>query len=156
MECVIRRWSSAKDGEQMIRGFQKTDIDEIAAVWLSSNLEAHDFIDSQYWTGNLEAVKKLLPQAELYVYEEKGKILGFAGLRGDYVEGIFVRSEARSCGIGKQLLDYVKDIRTRLSLHVYAKNQRALQFYLRENFHIRCEYADESTGEKEYEMVWER
>ena len=35
------------------------------------------------------------------------------------------------------------------------KNTRAIHFYQREGFAIRCEGLDEATGEKEYVMTWE-
>ena len=62
--------------------------------------------------------------------------------------------EAQSKGIGKQLLDYVKGIKKRLSLSVYQKNIRAVRFYKREQFQILQESTDENTGEKEYQMMW--
>ena len=36
-----------------------------------------------------------------------------------YIEGIFVSDEMQSCGIGKFLLDYIKDKKVRLQLNVY-------------------------------------
>ena len=62
----------------------------------------------------------------------------------------------RSQGIGKLLLNYAKDRKAKLSLNVYQKNTRAIRFYEREGFDIKCEGLDEATGEKEYEMIWER
>ena len=55
----------------------------------------------------------------------------------------------QSCGIGKLLLDYIKDKKVRLQLNVYQKNDRAISFYQREGFIIQCEGLDEATGEKE-------
>ena len=55
----------------------------------------------------------------------------------------------QSCGIGKLLLDYIKDKKVRLQLNVYQKNTRAISFYQREGFIIQCEGLDEATGEKE-------
>ena len=55
----------------------------------------------------------------------------------------------QSCGIGKFLLDYIKDKKVRLQLNVYQKNTRAISFYQREGFIIQCEGLDEATGEKE-------
>ena len=64
------------------------------------------------------------------------------------IEGIFVSDEMQSCGIGKLLLDYVKDKKVSLRLNVYQKNARAISFYQREGFIIQCEGLDEATGEK--------
>ena len=138
----------------MIRKLQNVDINKVADIWLKTNLEAHDFIPGQYWTSNYEAVKKMLPQAEVYVYEDNKIIQGFVGVRDEYIEGIFVSGKIQSHGIGKALLDYIKDKKARLQLNVYQKNVRAMSFYQREGFTIQSEGLDEFTGEKEYVMEW--
>lgn len=71
------------------------------------------------------------------------------------IAGIFVRTEMQSKGIGKQLLEYVKSFKNRLNLSVYQKNERAVNFYIRENFKIQSKRMDENTREMEYFMVWE-
>ena len=138
----------------MIRKLQDADIDRVADIWLDANLRAHSFISPQYWKGNFETVKKMLPQAEVYVYENDREIWGFIGLNGEYIEGIFVSSEMQSRGIGKRLLDFVKTKKTELHLNVYQKNMRAIRFYQREGFKILRGEMDEATGEKNYEMTW--
>ena len=138
----------------MIRKLQNVDINKVVDIWLKTNLEAHDFIPGQYWTSNYEAVKKMLPQAEVYVYEDNKIIQGFVGVRDEYIEGIFVSGKMQSHGIGKALLDYIKDKKARLQLNVYHKNVRAMSFYEREGFTIQSEGLDEFTGEKEYVMEW--
>ena len=66
---------------------------------------------------------------------------------GIVFSGIFVDRKCRSCGIGKHLLEYVKQTHSTLSLGVYQKNKRAVSFYLREGFSILSEELDEATGE---------
>ena len=139
----------------MIRKLQKADINRVADIWLKTNLKAHFFIPEQYWISNYECVKELLPQAEVYVYEDDKMIQGFIGINDEYIEGIFVSDEMQSRGIGKILLDYIKDKKDRLQLKVYQKNVRAMSFYQREGFTIQSESMDEFTGEKEYVMNWE-
>ena len=139
----------------MIRVFQPADLDPVAGIWLAANLQAHGFISPEYWRGNLALVKELLLQAEVYVYEKGGEILGFAGLDGEYIEGIFVAEKDRSHGIGKALLDFLKAKKPELHLNVYQKNTRAIRFYEREGFHIQSEGLDEATGEKDYIMAWQ-
>ena len=140
----------------MIRKLQKTDIDTVSQIWLDANRDAHDFIPAEYWENNFLPVKEMLLQAEVYVYidECKNRIEGFAGLDQEYIAGIFVRKEARSEGIGKALLDFVKEKKQELTLNVYRKNERAVRFYEREGFHIIERTTDESTDEKEYLMRW--
>ena len=139
----------------MIRELQKADINKVTDIWLDTNVTAHSFISSQYWQNNFELVKELLLQATVYVYEQNQEIQGVIGLNDEYIEGIFVSDEMRSQGIGKLLLDFVKNRKAKLSLNVYQKNTRAIHFYQREGFAIRCEGVDEATGEKENVMTWE-
>ena len=140
----------------MIRKMQNIDIDRVADIWLKTNLKAHYFIPEQYWTSNYELVKEMMSQAEVYVYEDDKMIQGFVGISNEYIEGIFVPDEMQSCGIGKLLLDYIKNKKLRLRLNVYQKNIRALSFYQREGFDIQCEGSDAATGEKEYTMLWQQ
>ncbi len=139
----------------MIRAIRKEDIDTVADIWLATNITTHNFIIPQYWLNNFEPVKKMLSQAEIYVFEEENNIQAFIGLTNDYISGIFVFSEFQSRGIGKRLLDFVKTIRKKLSLDVYQKNTRAVKFYQREGFEIQSKNTDVNTNEEEYTMVWE-
>lgn len=139
----------------MIRKLRKDDIEQVSKIWLDTNINAHNFIDKNYWKDNFEIVKDLFFKAEIYVYANDANIIqGFIGLDDNYIEGIFVCENAQSQGIGKQLVDYVKKFKSNLSLKVYKKNIRAIKFYQRESFEIKNESIDEDTGEKEYFMEW--
>ena len=140
----------------MIRRMQRPDIDRVADIWLDTNIRAHNFISKQYWQNNFNIVKEMLSQSEIYVYEEKSEIQGFVGLSDKHTEGIFVSSKVQSKGIGNFLMCYVKNIKNQLSLSVYQKNIRAVNFYQKEDFNIQSENVDENTGEKEYIMTWKR
>lgn len=105
----------------MIRELRKADINKVANIWLDTNITTHYFIPAQYWQNNFELVKELLLQATVYVYEHNQEIQGFIGLNDEYVEGIFVSDEMQSQGIGKVLLNYAKDKRSKLLLNVYQK-----------------------------------
>lgn len=139
----------------MIRTLQKADINRVVDIWLDTNIKAHSFIPSQYWKSNCDLVREMLPHAEVYVYENEQGIQGFAGLNGDYMEGIFVSDGMQSQGIGKRLLDFIKSKKVKLCLNVYQKNMRAIHFYQREGFKIQHEGIDEATGEKDYTMIWQ-
>ena len=142
----------------MIRTFRKNDLFVVMQIWLETNIKAHSFIPKDYWTDNYAVVKDLLPQAEIYVYEDddSNQIDGFIGLTDNYIEGIFIREALQSRGIGKQLLNYVKKIKSIMILSVYQKNTRAITFYQREQFVIRSENIDDSTNEKEFIMTWSK
>ena len=140
----------------MIRKLHKTDINNVADIWLHTNLKTHDFISAQYWQSYFDRVKEMLLQAEVYVYENEKKIQGFIGLDEEYIAGIFVSEKAQCQGIGKLLLNFVKNRKKRLHLCVYQKNIRAIRFYQKEGFEIQRESLDEDTGEKEFVMVWQQ
>lgn len=140
----------------MIRAFAQEDTDRVMEIWLSANRGAHGFIPESYWKGNIAAVRKLLPQSALYVYEDGRGIQGFIGLVGSYIAGLFVAVCAQSQGIGKSLLDFVKQKHENLTLRVYQKNERAVRFYSREQFAAESRQIDEQTGETELRMVWKR
>ena len=118
----------------MIRRMEPADTERVSEIWLEANREAHGFIPASYWEENFQMVKEMLPLAEVYVWEDTGGVQGFVGLNGDYIEGIFVSGSRRSAGIGRQLVDHCKEIRSSLRLKVYEKNRRAAAFYLREGF----------------------
>lgn len=138
----------------MIREFKEQDLEKVANIWLISNIDAHFFIPKDYWKGHFDEVKEMFLQAEIYVYEKDCEVQGFISLNKEYIEGIFVSKEVQSKGIGKDLLNFVKERNEFLYLSVYQRNERAIHFYQREGFQIKCANIDEQTGEKEYEMIW--
>lgn len=142
----------------MIRALKENDLTAVMQIWLDTNIEAHKFIQKEYWTNNYTVVKEMLPQAEVYVYEDDNthQIVGFIGLTDNYIAGIFIKEASQSKGIGKQLLNYVKELKSVLSLRVYQKNIRAVSFYLREQFIIQSESMDDNTNEKEFIMNWSK
>ena len=140
----------------MVREFQTADLERVAEIWLEANIQAHNFIPGRYWEGQLETVRALLPQAELYVWQDgDGAVQGFTGLSGEHIEGLFVWPPAQGRGIGKALLDRAREAHGRLTLNVYRKNERAAAFYRREGFRTVGQGLDEATGEAEDLMAWE-
>ncbi len=103
-----------------------------------------------------DIVKGMLLNAEIYVYELDYKIKAFIGNDNGYIAGIFVSDEMQSKGIRKQLLEKAEEFYSELSLTVYQKNIKAVNFYQREQFIIKQEHIDENTGEIEYLMVWSK
>ncbi|MGN0469673.1 MAG: GNAT family N-acetyltransferase [Acutalibacteraceae bacterium] len=142
----------------MIRVFKENDISVVMQIWLDTNIKTHSFISKCYWMDNYDMVKKIMPQAEIYVYEDNitNQIEGFIGLTDNYIAGLFVKEGVQSKGIGKQLLNYAKGIKSNMRLSVYNKNIRAIKFYQREQFVIQSENTDDNTNEKELIMVWSR
>lgn len=140
----------------MIREFHTSDTEQVMKLWLAGNEDAHSFIPKEYWRSHFAEVQEDLLKAKVLVCDTDGKIQGFIGMVNEYIAGIFVDKNCRSCGIGKQLLISAKQKHDTLSLSVYQKNTRAVAFYLREGFSILSEAVDEATGENEYTMFWKK
>jgi len=142
----------------MIRKFSASDTDAIMNIWFKSNITVHSFVPEKYWRENYAYVKQAIPEAEVYVYtdDKSNEIIAFIGLTDNYIDGLFVKENSRSKGLGKALLDYVKSIKFELTLEVYEKNARAIGFYKREGFSVQRHSVDEDTNEKEYIMIWRK
>ena len=137
----------------MIRLFEFRDLDRIMEIWLEGNLKAHPFIKEEYWRQNYEIVRSVLPNAEVYVFEEDGEVQGFIGMDAEYIAGLFVAEGHRGQGIGHQLISEVQR-KKRLSLHVYEKNTGAVAFYWTEGFRVENSMIEKENGEQEYLMVF--
>ena len=79
---------------------------------------------------------RFLERAELWVAEEDGHLVGFAGVSGDELTHLYVDPPAQKRGVGTALLEHVKSIRERLELWVFQKNEGARKFYERHGFQL--------------------
>ncbi len=138
----------------MIRCYHPADASVVSQLWLEGNLQAHFFVSPTHWHTYLPLLPEALAQAEVYVYDEGG-VKGFIGVCDTYIAGLFVAANSRSKGIGKLLLDYLKDSHSVLDLSVYVRNLSALRFYQREGFAKLRSQIEEETGEEEWVMRWE-
>ena len=108
-----------------IRVMKEEDIDSIMDIWIQENISAHNFIDEKYWKTNKDKVQNQILKSKTFVYEDENEIKGFIGLSGNYIEGLFVKSQYQRRGIGKELLKHCKGIFWSLILKVYSENEAA-------------------------------
>lgn len=135
----------------MIREFQSTDLDKVMSIWLEGNLQAHDFIDPEFFKQNFQLVKMLIPMSTVYVQDLNG-VKGFIGLTENYISGLFVEQAYQRQGAGKALVNKAKQRFNELLVHVYEKNTAAIDFYLAQNFEIVSKSLNEETQEAELLM----
>ncbi len=140
----------------MIRKAKNSDHQKLADLWLKTSLDAHDFINSDYWRNMQKSVlRDYFPNSETYVFEDKHQLKGFISLmENNYIGALFVAPQYQRQKIGKKLLTYIRRHRSHLNLNVFTKNTNAIRFYQREDFKIVNEQKEESTGEKELQMSW--
>ena len=141
----------------MIKEFKIENLEEVMEIWLQNNINAHNFIERDYWINNFDLVKKLLPDTKVYIFQEDNIIKGFIGVIEDgYIAGLFVKEKYQREGIGEKLIKYIKPKYNQLKLDVYSKNKNAIKFYLKNNFKIVNEKNNEDTNELEYEMIFSK
>ena len=140
----------------MIRTFKQQDLDQVMRLWLETNLDAHDFIESSYWMENQDKVRQMLPQAKLYVWDENGDIGAFVGVIEGFIGGLFVHNTKQRKGIGRQLMAYIKTLYPTLTLCVYEKNKQAIAFYENQGFMLAEKKKGTPNNEMEWVMVWQK
>lgn len=139
-----------------LNSFSDRDLEQLAQIWLNGNLQAHSFIPAQYWKNQFVNIKKMLPEANIFVYRNNETIIGFLGELDGYIAGLFVDMNYRNQGAGSRLIKYLKQINDKLTLSVYVDNINAVKFYENKDFIIDSVGMDTETDSKEYHMIWEK
>ncbi|HBV6390661.1 TPA: N-acetyltransferase [Klebsiella aerogenes] len=131
---MIKKWDAAETGP-------------LLELWLESTIYAHPFIAESYWRESLEVVRDVyLPAAATWVWQENDALKGFVSVMDSrFVGALFVTPQAIRHGIGRALLDEIKQHYDWLSLEVYQKNVRAVNFYHAQGFRIEdCAWQDDT------------
>jgi ribosomal protein S18 acetylase RimI-like enzyme len=119
-----------------IRPVEPPDTDAVADVFIAA-LAGMTYLPDLYTEAeNREFIRDvMLPNNEVWVAEEDGRVVGFAGLGDDLLRHLWVEPAAQNRGIGKALLDRVKQRRPDgFRLWVFQKNLGARRFYERHGF----------------------
>lgn len=141
----------------MINKWQSSNLQPLLTLWLESTIDAHPFIDENYWHESEAIVRELyLPASQTWVWEEEGIVKGFISVMNQqFVGALFVAPQATGCGIGQALLRYVCDRFPDLSLEVYQKNMRAVNFYHAQGFRIEDSAWQDETRQPTWIMRWQ-
>ena len=84
-----------------------------------------------------------------------GKALGFLSfVKENQIGGLFVDNSAQDRGVGYALMEQAKRLFSFLELDVYARNEKAVHFYLRQGFQAVVVFKGEDTGEESIRMRW--
>lgn len=131
-----------------IRKYQAEDLEKVLEVWYDSSVKAHSFIPEEFWAAQKNDLReKYLPQAQSWVAVEKGEVVGFISLLGDYIGGLFIAPIYQGKGFGKKLVAKALETRNVLEVGVYKKNVAATNFYKACGFEYVNEERQPETGE---------
>ena len=141
----------------MIRKWESENTVPLLSLWLESTTEAHPFIDPGYWKENESLVREVyLPSAETWVWEENGCLRGFVSvMQSQFVGALFVAPAYIGKGIGRALLNFVQQRYDWLTLEVYQKNVRAVNFYHAQGFRIEDSAWQDDTQHPTWIMSWQ-
>ena len=131
----------------MIRQYEEKDLSDLLDAWYSASLVAHPFLDEVFFEQERKNISEIyLPNAETWVFEQDGVVVGFISLIGNEVGAIFVESKNQGKGIGCALMNHARSIRDILELDVFKDNMVGRCFYEKFGFRKVGEHLHEESG----------
>ena len=140
----------------MLKQFDKKNIDIIMKIWKDNNIMFQPFIANSFWADNYVKARDSFLNNNVCVYTEAAKILAFiASNENNEIINIQVLPEIQREGIGRLLVQNLKNHNSSLTAKVYEKNTVALIFFRAIGFKKIDENIDEDVNEKYYILKWE-
>lgn len=131
----------------MIREYKPEDQQQTLDVWYNASVIAHHFLDEAFFEQERKNLSEgSFSNVETWVYEQDGKIVGFIAMIENEVGGLFVGPDFQGRGIGRQLMDHVRQSREYLELEVFKENAIGRRFYNRYGFKLVKEQTNKETG----------
>ncbi len=147
MSVVRSIRSNLVKGGCVIRKYQERDLGELLETWAAASAIAHPFLSDEFLASERENIPNLyLPNAETWVFEADGNVVGFIALIGNEVGAIFVHPDHQRNGVGSQLMNKAKDLRGELEVEVFAENSVGRAFYTKSGFGLIEEKVHDQTG----------
>ncbi|MEK2474767.1 GNAT family N-acetyltransferase [Streptomyces noursei] len=137
----------------VIRRYREADQDAVCDLWSRASRQAHPFIEGEGEGERARVLREVyLVQAENWVAERDGAVIGLLGLLGGgedggvEIGGLFVAPEAQGGGIGRELVEHAASRYGALTLEVFEENARGRRFYAGLGFTERGRRIDDRTG----------
>ncbi len=123
-------------------------------LWSRASKLAHPFVEGEGEGRRARKMREIyLRDAENWVAEDGGVVVGLLGLPGSEIGGLFVLPEAQGRGIGRVLVEHAVALYGEVRLDVFEANAKARGFYERMGFEERGRRADDDSGHPLVVMV---
>jgi len=131
----------------MIRKYEPTDLAAVMAAWESAAAVAHSFLPEEFTAQVRHDIPNVyLPNAETWVWETGGRVVGFIALVGNEIGGLFLDAQHHRQGIGQALVAHARDLKGQLEVEVFAANEIGRSFYLKCGFELMHMDVHQATG----------
>ncbi|MFT6582545.1 MAG: putative acetyltransferase [Alphaproteobacteria bacterium] len=130
-----------------IRQYRDSDLNGVLSAWESASKIAHPFLTPEFMDSERHNIPNMyLPNADTWVADLDGAIIGFIALIGDEVGAIFVDPVHQGAGVGRSLMDKACDLCGDLELGVFEANSIGRGFYEHYGFKFVNEVFHEASG----------
>jgi len=132
----------------MIRQASPEDAAAVARIFCDSRAEAMPWLPVLHTAEDVEAWYRGRLTGEAWVYERGGSVVGFAVVREDDLDALYVAPEAQRAGVGSALFRRAQEARPKgFGWWVFRENTRARGFY--ESLGGRLLYETDGAGNEE-------
>ena len=120
--------------ELNIRRMSESESRAVVEVWHTTKKNAYPYLPSEQARTIEEDSRffheKILLGCEIWVAEEKGRLVGFIAIHGSYLDRLYVLPNVQRVGVGAALIRHAMRLSpTGLELHTHQKNAVARYFY---------------------------
>ncbi len=132
-----------------VRQYQKKDLNHLLTVWENATKLAHPFLTEEFLnTERYNIPNVYLPNADTWVAEFDGTVIGFIALIGNEIGAIFVEPKFHGAGVGLSLMNKAQQIHSNLEVEVFEKNSIGRKFYSKYGFSLLNKKIHTPTGNK--------
>lgn len=130
-----------------IRRYRDDDLSDVISSWENASRIAHPFLTNEFLEQERYNIPNVyLPNADTWVAEHDGRVIGFIALLGNEVGAIFVQPAFHGAGAGLALMNKAQALHGDLEVEVFKENPIGRKFYSRYGFDLLLEKKHEQTG----------
>lgn len=131
-----------------IRQYRESDLNAVLSSWENASKIAHPFLTEEFLNRERYNIPNVyLPNADTWVAEMDGVVVGFIALLGNEVGAIFVEPVFQGLGVGRALMDKAQELHGDLEVEVFQANSIGRKFYSSYGFQPMSEKNHQETGQ---------